>query len=628
MRNYYRNLFLVVAVISTLFLTACGGGGGGGNNNNTPATSNITVSIDGSDLNINGSFRAATDGNNSIILKTTAYLKGSLKNDIKVEDRKATKSGSNYICNIQGLINGYDYRFSAYLGSKKLMENQLASSELQNNAEIPVNVDTSIKTLAYDSWKDKKPSNASVENFKQNSENLHIFEDKDFQTLFDPNIYKQSLEKIVKGDENASLPTKKDIDTNIIATTDVEATNKPVSGSEQALIGKWYLNYVDNIHQDPEISPYGYVYSIEFKKDHTFTDNSNYYGESFSNPESRRASVSSKASMRFSENQQNQEPIATGTWSLENNKIVLNYTSGNKQNDHKEIYKNIVVNSDSLTWSYSDTITYGDNKSKVYTYVEIYKKSKWSKENKMPEPASLTKALIGDWTLSMRNGVKVNPNSQGLLPSYYFFSDHSYAATTIYMNSGKPEDYSTDEMGTWYYEFGVVYLNPISDKGYGYEQGLRIDIDKNTLKVYDYEFSQEINDSVEVIYNYTKKQSDPGNQIPIDLTGTWYLNYEEGKPVPTNAKGEVSTLTLNSDGSCTIIEYGLIVYEDHMYPTEEFSKFTGRWNYSNGNLTTTIDGETMSSPATLANGELTITGTDEETKETFTSVYRKIKYPK
>ncbi|MBR4330768.1 MAG: hypothetical protein IKP71_13075, partial [Candidatus Riflebacteria bacterium] len=135
----FRNLFLVVAVISSLLLTACGGGGGGGGSN-PPATSNVTISIDGSDLNINSSSRAQADDNDSLILKTTAYLKGSLKNDIKVEDRKATKSGSNYVCNIQGLVNGYDYRFSAYLNNgEKLMENQISSSELQNNAEIPVN---------------------------------------------------------------------------------------------------------------------------------------------------------------------------------------------------------------------------------------------------------------------------------------------------------------------------------------------------------------------------------------------------------------------------------------------------------------------------------------------------------
>ena len=42
----FRNLFLAIAVISSLLLTACGGGGGGGGNNNLPpTTANVKVSI-------------------------------------------------------------------------------------------------------------------------------------------------------------------------------------------------------------------------------------------------------------------------------------------------------------------------------------------------------------------------------------------------------------------------------------------------------------------------------------------------------------------------------------------------------------------------------------------------------
>ncbi len=39
-KNYFRNLFLVVAVMSVLLLTACGGGGNGGKNSN-----NFSLSI-------------------------------------------------------------------------------------------------------------------------------------------------------------------------------------------------------------------------------------------------------------------------------------------------------------------------------------------------------------------------------------------------------------------------------------------------------------------------------------------------------------------------------------------------------------------------------------------------------
>ena len=620
--NYFSKFFLAVAVISTLLLTACGGGGSSGSH--SPATSNVDVLIDGNDLQINGTFRAQLNESDSIKLVTKAYQKGEEKKDIKVSPIMATKSGSNFICHVQGLISGPDYRFTAYLVKNnkeiKLMENQLAASELQNGDEIPVNINTSIKTLAYDSWKDKA-TNASVENFKQNCEGIGLFEDKTFQDFATDlyNNYKQCLENImVKGDEKASVPSKKDIDSTPIGTTDLENASKPVSGSEQALIGKWYLNYIDCIHNDSD----RYVYSIEFKKDHTFTDNTNYYYEDTSAPsESRRASISSRASMRYSENQQNQEPIATGTWSLDNDKIVISYTTGNKQNDHKEVYRNIVITKDFLSWTYN-----WNDGNETHLVNEIYKKTKWSAENKVPEPASATQALIGDWTMSTRNGEKVNPNSQGTLPSYYLFSDHTYAANLIDINNGILSDYSTDEIGKWYYEFGAIYFKPDSDNSF--ERGFKVDIDNNTLTITDGEYVESEQSYQEVIYGYTRNQPKPGDQIPADLVGTWYLNYEDGKPVPANNNVKVPTLILNSDGKCIYIDYDLTEYDDYMYPTGEAIEYTGSWSYSNGNLTTVIEGETMSSTATITNGELTLTSIDEETQETLTSVYRKIKYPK
>ena len=53
---------------------------------------------------------------------------------------------------------------------------------------------------------------------------------------------------------------------------------------------------------------------------------------------------------------------------------------------------------------------------------------------------------------------------------------------------------------------------------------------------------------------------------------------------------------------------------------------TGKWSYSNGKLNTNIDGYSMSFPVTLKNGELTMTGTYEDSTETWTSVYKKTKY--
>ena len=103
--------------------------------------------------------RAAKDNKiASLTLKTSAYSKGKLQKG-NIPDRFATKSGSNYVCNVQGLVNGLDYRFSAYHNGKKLIENQISASELQKDAEIPVDIDTSLKTLAYDSWNYSSSSN-------------------------------------------------------------------------------------------------------------------------------------------------------------------------------------------------------------------------------------------------------------------------------------------------------------------------------------------------------------------------------------------------------------------------------------------------------------------------------------
>lgn len=112
------------------------------------------------------------------------------------------------------------------------------------------------------------------------------------------------------------------------------------------------------------------------------------------------------------------------------------------------------------------------------------------------------------------------------------------------------------------------------------------------------------------------------------MVGTWYLNYEDGKPVVPNSKGEVDKIVLRSDGTCSMTEYTLTTKNHPTYWEVEYSEGTdnGTWGYSDGRLYTTVDGISMNFPVTLDNDSLTITGTYQDSTETWISVYKKTKY--
>ena len=219
---FFRNIFLLVALVSSLLLTACGGGGGGGSAP-APATSNVTVTIPGSLLTQpSGNERAATDGSSDYKLKIAAYSEGKKKTDVKIEDRQLTSNGTDYTANVEGLLNAYDYRFIAYYKNTEILSNQISSSELTNGANITLNIDTSYKTLAYDAWLKKSPSNASMKNFKDNSKTAGFSKDADFSKLslqigndsFTVNQYKANLLTVAKG-ESATIPTSSNSKINI-----------------------------------------------------------------------------------------------------------------------------------------------------------------------------------------------------------------------------------------------------------------------------------------------------------------------------------------------------------------------------------------------------------------------------
>lgn len=119
-----------------------------------------------------------------------------------------------------------------------------------------------------------------------------------------------------------------------------------------------------------------------------------------------------------------------------------------------------------------------------------------------------------------------------------------------------------------------------------------------------------------------------GIRVNEAMVGTWYLNMEDGKPVVPKANGDVDTMILRSDGTCTMKEFDL---SNRDHPTYWETEGTGEsdngtWGYADGRLYTTVDGVSMSFPVSLDNDALTLTGTYEDSTETWTDVYKKTKY--
>ena len=231
----FRNFFLVVAVISSLLLTACGGGGGGGGASApTQQTSSVKVTIPGSLFPLQATDVRASTSLDKLTLKVIAYKDGKIQNDVKVTDREATSNGTNFEAKVDGLLNVYDYRFKVFHNSTELLSNQVAASEIVNDANIKINIETSYKTIAYDSWLKKNPQNASMSNFKENSKSAGFTKDSDYKKLtlkigndeYTADQYKENLIKAAK-DETASLPTESTAKINVdkIAVTDKESGN-------------------------------------------------------------------------------------------------------------------------------------------------------------------------------------------------------------------------------------------------------------------------------------------------------------------------------------------------------------------------------------------------------------------
>ena len=251
----------------------------------------------------------------------------------------------------------------------------------------------------------------------------------------------------------------------------------------------------------------------------------------------------------------------------------------------------------------------------------------------------LREALVGTWYLNFEDGKPVVPNAKGEVSSMILKSDGTCAMKDFDLTDyGHPTywEITTSEgtdKGTWSYADGRLYV-----KIDGEEISVPVSLDNGKLTItWTYEDSKETYTSV---YKKTKygddEDSGGGSSQPVsptnptsitknDLVGTWYLNYEDGKPVHTNSKGEVSSMILKSDGTCIMKDFDLTDYGHSTYWEPEATVYndTGTWSYSNGKLTTKIDGYTMTISVTLKDGALTLNGTEPEP---WTSVYKKTKY--
>ncbi|MBQ2592967.1 MAG: lipocalin family protein [Candidatus Riflebacteria bacterium] len=583
-KNIFRCLLLCVAVVSALVLTACDHHHHHHDNNGTPqSSSSVSLSIDATDFNVNSSARLQTNNDSDFAVSTTGYDNGQLKTTLT--DVKAIASGTKYECRISGLINAYDYRFTFKYKGKPVMENQISKSELQNDAVIPVDVNTSIKTLGYDSWLSKSPSNASFENFKNNCSNQGITDD--FSTFYNPDAYKAILNKIAKG-ENVPLPTKSDVNTDFIPTDDAE---KEVS----ELLGTWYLNTINNL--PVVVTDNGDVETLVLNSDRTFTWTNYDMAECpDENPEFwQTEKVSSDLK---------------GTWKYSNGSLTLK-VNGN------EVSTTVTLKNGELTIIDTDEETHE-------TDTTVYKKTK--NDYKPTE----NKALEGSWYLNTEDGIPVIPNSQGNVETYCFNSDGTFSLINITLKAGDElnnpneaeywESAETTETitGTWKYADGKLTLK--TDK----EEGTFL----ATLKNAELTITETDEDGTSV--SVFKKNKNSYKPIKEAIIGTWYLNTEDNYNVVPNANNEVETWIFKEDGSIELQDY-----EIDMYPSDENPEYwktadtgdkeSGTWSYKDGKLTILCKGEETSFSINIEDDVLTITEIDEETSKTTNSVYKRTK---
>lgn len=592
----FKNLFLFFALVSLIILTACEHHHHHHNNNNgTSSTSSVNLSIDATDFNVNSSLRRQTNTDSDFAVTTTGYDNGKLMTTLN--DVKAIASGTKYECKISGLIVGYDYRFSFKYKDTVVMQNQISKSELQNDAEIPLDVDTSIKTLAYDSWLSKNPSNASFGNFEENCANQGIVKPEDFRAFIAPDDYKAKLAQIAKG-EKVSVPTKDDVksdEINKISTKDAEKESS-------AILGTWYLYTEDGL--PVAATDKDEVITITFNSDKTFSW-LNFDMEGC--PDSGKPEYYQTGELEFE---------VKGTWKYSNGVLTL-------KTGEVEAGNPIKVENDSLILTNTDDET-------AETTTSVYKKTKNSFK------PTIEKALEGDWFLNKEDNLPVVPNSRGHVETLTLNSDGTFLwlsyneeVYSYYDKEDEPEYWKTQEeleesakqaRGTWKYNHGSLILKT-DDK----EITRAVTISNGVLSLTDTdEKTSEKSTSV-----YKKLPGSYQPAIVKALIGTWYLNAEDNYDVVPNASNEVETWIFNDDGSFVANNYELDSDNTDYWQTgDNCETVNGYWTYDEDKGSVYIiieDGDDMNIPISIKDGVLTTTEVDEETSEKSHSVFKKTK---
>ena len=580
-KNIFRCLLLCVAVVSALVLTACDRHHHHHDNNGTlQSSSSVSLSIDATDFNVVSSARLQSSNDSDFAVTTTGYDNGQLKTTLT--DVKAIASGTKYVCRISGLINAYDYRFTFKYKGKPVMQNQISKSELQNDAEIPVDVNTSIKTLGYDSWLSKSPSNASFENFKNNCSNQGITDD--FSTFYNPEDYKSILNKIANG-QDASIPTKSDVNTDSIPTADAE---KEIS----EILGTWYLNTINNL--PVVVTDNGDVETLVLNSDRTFTWTNYDVAECPDEKPEFWQTEKVKSNLK-------------GTWKYSNGSLTLKVNGS-------EMSTPITLKNGELTIMDRDEET-------SETDTTVYKKTK---NDYKPTD---NKALEGSWFLNIEDDLPVVPNTKGKVETYVFNSDGTFSLIEIDLKasdeSEKPEYWISDETsenitGTWKYADGKLTIKTDKEEA----------TFPATIKNAELTITDKDKDGTTVsIFKKNPNSYKPINQAII---GTWYLNSEDNYNVVPNTNNEVETWIFKEDGSIELQDYEIDIYPSDENPqfwktADTGDKVSGTWSYKDGKLTTLCKDQEASFSINIEDDVLTITEIDEETSKPTNSVYKRTK---
>ena len=222
----FKSIFCLLLAVSICVLTACGGGG---HSHNDSGSSRASVRVTVPSALLNASLRAnqvsaiRSDLDvTKLILQTKAYLNGAEVNGVSIENLVATLSGSNYIFDVKNLLTTYEYRFIALYNDKVILQNQIAQNQVIEGNNIPVDVNTSYKVLAFDAWIAKNPDVKAIDNFVAACKEAGIDENTEnaFSVLTTVSIssYTDLVKQIIGGEE-VTLPTKDDMNVEDIYDT-------------------------------------------------------------------------------------------------------------------------------------------------------------------------------------------------------------------------------------------------------------------------------------------------------------------------------------------------------------------------------------------------------------------------